>query len=227
MVSTNNKQFRKEKNIIFVDASSFKGKYKIGLIDKTNKTKHTLALGSCTKDINEAEKYAVLYGLMYIAKRKGSDKYVLMNDCEGATEDKNLKLLGVSLNTKVMWIPREINKADKVAKNKVNKKKKIWKKLKFFMKILNIKKLYSGLDSQEYSPKLDNISKKSRSFYRFVEENISLFPIKNNLLAPLVIKDMKDNNIIYKKGDSSKVIKELCERGLLKKDGQNIFHKIL
>jgi hypothetical protein len=85
-----NFQTQKKKNIIYVDASSLEGVYKLGMYDKTNNIKHTLVLGNAVKKISDAEKCAVLYGLMYIQKCDNGHSHILMNDCEAATKDKKL-----------------------------------------------------------------------------------------------------------------------------------------
>lgn len=206
---------RKEKTIIYVDASSLNGGFKIGLYDKTNKVKHTLGLGSSVKNINEAEQYAVLYGLMYIQKSNSTNRHVLMNDCEGAIQDKKLVELGCALNTKLIWIPREINKADKVAKSKINKKKKVWKNLDFFMKIMFANTTVQTKQKSNTKVSTDKLSPIAKIVFEKIMEDRALFPMVAADMSAMVVAAYAKAKIGIKKGDAVRIRKELCDNNIL------------
>lgn len=228
MVDTpNNKiikqRVKKRKNIIYVDAATLKGRFIIGLYDKTNKIKHTLELGNSVKGINDAETYAVLYGLMYIQKSNNSNRHVLMNDCEGAILNTKLIELGHLLNTKLIWIPREINKADKVAKSKINKKKKVWKNLSFFMKlVLGDAMLVRSTQKLPTDVIINHLSPITKTVFEEIQENKERFPMGMSEFAPFVSAAYKKVNLTVKKGDIQKVRKELCNNNLLTFDNKTI-----
>jgi len=211
---TTNPIIRKPKNIIYVDASSLRGRYKIGLYDQSNKVKHTLALGSSIKDINQAEKHAVLYGLMYIQKTNNPNRHVLMNDCEGAIGDKQFETIGSSLNTKLIWIPREINKADKVAKSKINKKKKVWRRLKFFMTIV-----YGNIPTKilqvNIEPTSDNLSPIAKIVFDDIHESKDRFPMTTADLSTIIVAAFSKGKVELKKGGTAKLRKELSDNNIL------------
>lgn len=220
---------RKEKNIIYVDASSNQGKYCIGLWDKTNKVRHTLALGDPVKQISDAETYAVLYGLLYIQKSNNPNRHILMNDCEGAVKNKKLLDLGGILNTKIMWIPREINKADKIAKMRVNKKAKVWRNLEFFMKILlgailSIKpKPTITKTNNQVTPKVRvNLSPMSQETLNMILENKKLFPMSKANFGVFIQKVYKKSNITLVKGNVQNIREELLKNKILLKEGNNL-----
>jgi len=227
MVDTSNATkkpgMRKPKNIIYVDAASFGGRFIIGLRDKTNKTKHTLKLGKSVKSINDAETCAVLYGLMYIQKSNNSNRHVLMNDCESAILNAKLIELGQLLNTKLIWIPREINKADKVAKSKINKKKKVWRNLNFFMKlVLGDAMLVKSTQKLPTDAIVNHLSPITKTIFEQIQENKERFPMGMSEFAPFVSAAYKKVNLTVKKGDIQKVRKELCNNNLLTFDNKII-----
>ena len=191
-----------------------KGRFKIGLYDKSNKVKHTLALGSSIKDINQAERHAVLYGLMYIQKTNNPNRHVLMNDCEGAIEDKQLNVIGYSLNTKLIWIPREINKADKIAKSKINKKKKLWRRLKFFMTIV-YGDIPTKIQQVNIEPICDNLSPIAKIVFDDIQENKDRFPMTTADLSTIIIAAFSKGKVELKKGGSVKLRKELSDKNIL------------
>ncbi len=218
MVDTNNTTIkpviRKPKNIIYVDASSLRGRFKIGLYDKSNKVKHTLVLGSSIKDINQAERHAVLYGLMYIQKTNNPNRHVLMNDCEGVIEDNQLAGIGYSLNTKLIWIPREINKADKVAKSKINKKKKVWRRLKFFMTIV-YGDIPTKIQQVNIDPISDNLSPIAKIVFDDIQESKDRFPMTTADLSTIIIAAFSKGKVELKKGGTAKLRKELSDNHIL------------
>ncbi len=227
MVDTNNTTKRpgmkRRKNIIYVDAATLKGRFQIGLHDKTNKTEHTLELGKSVKSINDAETCAVLYGLMYIQKSNNSNRHVLMNDCEGAILNTRLIELGQLLNTKLIWIPREINEADKVAKSKINKKKKVWRNLNFFMKlVLGDAMLVKSTQKLPTDAIVNHLSPITKTIFEQIQEHKERFPMGMSEFAPFVSAAYKKVNLTVKKGDIQKVRKELCNNNLLTFDNKII-----
>lgn len=220
MVDTNNTTKRpgmkKPKNIIYVDAASLGGKFKIGLYDKTNKIKHTLDLGNSVKNNYDAEACAVLYGLMYIQKSNNQNRHVLMNDCESAILNPKLIELGQLLNTKLIWIPREINKADKVAKSKINKKKKAWKNLKFFMMlVLGDAMLVRSTQKLPTDAIVNHLSPITKTVFEEILAHKERFPMGLAEFAPFVATAYAKVNLSVKKGDILKVRNELCKNNLL------------
>jgi hypothetical protein len=213
---------KKIKNMIYVDASSLEGLYKIGLYDKTNHIKHTVELGTSVKKISDAECYAVLYGLLYIQKRSSQNRYVLMNDCESAVQNKKLLNLGNSLNTRIIWIPREINKADKIAKKRVNKKENVWKILDLFMKIL-----FEGIIIKQRVELKDSIEKKipskvivnQKSIFKKVLKKISsnpkIFPMSKIIFSIFIQKIYKEVAVPIKKGNIQEIRKELLDNKII------------
>ena len=208
-------QSRKVKNIIYVDASSLNGRYKVGLYDKKNNRKDTLLLGKDVHQIHLAEQYAILYGLMYIQKRGGANKYILMNDCESATANKELFKLATHLNTKLLWIPREINKADKVAKQKPNKKKKVWHRLHFFMSILSP---YSLIVKDNKSTKEEDnklLSPIVKLVYKELLDISDNFPMTTSDFSQVVTSVYNQEGIEMKKGASIRARKELSSNNII------------
>ncbi len=111
-----------ERNLIYVDASGRKeddGKmvYKIGLHDKSNNVSLGLKLKETEVDnINEAEKTAALYALIYI-RRKALTNCHILSDNQGAVNNSRLKALLKYYDVSYSWIPREANiVADKLSK---------------------------------------------------------------------------------------------------------------
>jgi hypothetical protein len=222
---------RKAKNIIYVDASSKLSKYRIGLWDKTNKIRHTVALGDSVKKISDAEMYAVLYGLIYIQKSNNPNRHILMNDCESAVKNPKLLDLGDMLNTKIMWIPREINKADKVAKMRVNKKAKVWHNLDFCMKILFGDMLsIEPCVSKPTIPIVNKVAEKvevilslmSQETLNLILENKKLFPMSKVNFGVFIQKVYKKENIPLKKGNVQNIREELLKNKVLLKKGNNL-----
>ena len=207
-------QSRKVKNIIYVDASSLKGRYKIGLLDKGNKRKDTLLLGKDVPQVHIAEQYAILYGLMYIQKRGEGDRYILMNDCESATQDKELLELAARLNTKLLWIPREINKADKVARQKPNKKRKVWHRLHFFMSILSPFNVIEK-DNQPSEENNKTLSPIVKIIYQKLLEISDNFPMTTSDFSQVITTVYNQENIGMKKGASIRARKELCNNNII------------
>ncbi|SFV55987.1 hypothetical protein MNB_SV-3-156 [hydrothermal vent metagenome] len=208
-------QARKVKNIIYVDASSLKGRYKIGLFDKGNKRKDTLLLGKDVPQVHIAKQYAILYGLMYIQKRGEGNRYILMNDCESATRDKELLKLATRLNTKLLWIPREINKADRVARQKPNKKKKVWHRLHFFMSILSPLPLVVK-DKQPIEENNKILSPIVKIIYQELLQVSNNFPMTTSDLSQIVATVYKQEGIEMKKGASMRARKELSGNNIIR-----------
>jgi len=206
---------RKEKNIIYVDAASLNGRYKIGLYDKAGRRKDTLLLGKAVKHIHTAEQYAILYGLMYIHKRGKEDKYILMNDSESAVQNNELSNLAARLNTKLLWIPREINKADKVSRQKPNKKKKVWHHLHFFMNIIAPK---SFIDKEKPLTKETDISLLNpvvKIVYQELLAKRDSFPMTTSDFSKIVTAVYNQEDIEMKKGDSIRVRQELSKNNII------------
>jgi len=135
-----------------------------------------------------------------------------MNDCEAAISNKKLIEVGQILNTKILWILREINKADKVAKSKINKKKKVLRDLNFFMKLVFGKPIL--LNAKKKIPEHAMINPLSSLTTIMLEEVLSqkeLFPVSTKDFTPLVMKVASKNDIALKKGDIQKIRKELCD----------------
>ncbi len=206
---------KKPKNIIFVDASSLRGRYKIGLYDKTNNIKHTLKLGKLVRDINNAETCAILYGLMYIQKSNNQNRHILMNDSEGATTNIKLLELGGLLNTNIIWIPREINKADKVAKSKANKKKKVWRNLNFFMKLVLGNSIFTRPEKLQTEKSLEEMTPVAKAVLEEILKQKAHFPMTTAEFPSIVTTAYTKTKATIKKGDMQKVRKELCDNNIL------------
>jgi len=209
-------QVRKKKNIIYVDASSFNGRFKIGLYDKNRKRKHTLKLGKAIKHIHIAEQYAILYGLMYIQKRNTTKKYILMNDCESAVSDDALMNLSIRINTRLLWIPREINKADKIAKSKVNKKKKVWHGLHFLMSVLSPDKVLLQ-EEKKYALITEKVlSPIVKIIYQKIQNERNSFPMTTADFSQMVTSVYNDEDVEMKKGTSLRARKELSDNKIIR-----------
>lgn len=122
----------KNKRVIYTDATkSNKNKYKVAIYDPTINLTHILLLKD-VKDINEAEKYGILFALYYI-NEKQLNGTIILSDSQNSVNNKILRKLASHMNSKISWIPREINQiADKVVKLKPTQKEKVWNSLKLF-----------------------------------------------------------------------------------------------
>jgi len=177
---------KEEKKIIYVDAACVNGAYRVGLYDLSRDKHHTFDLCDNIPNSFIAEKFALLYGLLYIGKRGsgGSCRYILLNDNEGATKDTALNAIGRRINVKVSWIPREINLADHHSRGKPNKGKKTLNGLLFFQSIVlpNIFSSSSDKRSKEENKKVSKVED---------EENTTIsFPSR---LTEAVYKDIIEN----------------------------------
>jgi ribonuclease HI len=107
------------RKIIYVDAGQIeiKGKqfFQICLYDSFTNGTDILKLNSI-EDNNVAEKYAILYAIMYLIKKNYTNSHIL-SDNQSACKDKIILKLIQDYKINLSWIPREINiVADKCAK---------------------------------------------------------------------------------------------------------------
>ncbi|MFA7083199.1 MAG: hypothetical protein WC141_01565 [Arcobacteraceae bacterium] len=128
-----------KRRMLYVDATGYKDntEFKISLYDPEINLTNILAL----KDIstsNEAEKYAILYGILYSVKSNLKSVHILC-DNQNATESKELRELAAYASIRILWIPRELNTiADKIAKLEPTVKEKEWYLLHFIYKNLRV-----------------------------------------------------------------------------------------
>ena len=122
-----------KRRVIYVDASGQpdNSNFTVSLYDPDINRTNILEL----KDIinsNEAEKYAVLNAILYVAKHNLKNTIILCDNLN-ISNNKKLNELATKTNTIVHWIPREINiVADKIAKLEPTLKDKDWYILKLF-----------------------------------------------------------------------------------------------
>lgn len=87
---------------------------------------------------NIAEKYAVLYAILYSAKNNLKNVCILC-DNQSAVENKKLQELASKKSIRITWIPREINTiADKIAKLDPTVKEKEWYLLDYVYKVTEV-----------------------------------------------------------------------------------------
>ena len=111
-----------DRKLIYVDASRNTQEnqevvYKIGMYDKSKNVSLGLRLKEDeVKDINDAEKIAILYAFLYI-KQKGIENAHILSDNRGVVNKKKIPLLLKHYGISSSWIPREANIiADKLTK---------------------------------------------------------------------------------------------------------------
>ena len=199
-----------EKHIIYVDASCKEGSCKIGLYDKKLKKKHTILMEVSNISSLDGEQYAILYGLIYIKRLNLDSRFVLLNDNELATQNEKLIKLGNQLNTKISWIPREINKADKYTRTKPNKD--YWNDIELLysvmfdkvLKPVNVKKEEPTSDVLIPSDDIDSVI----SEY-FINKEGKQYTKCN--FVNLFIKVIEKNNLKYITGSSKRIINKLIK----------------
>lgn len=123
----------KKRRIIYTDATKDgENSFKIGLFDPDINRTQTLQLKEGISSINEAEKFGILYALLYINENQLANAIILSDNQNSAT-NKILKALACDLKCQISWIPREINiVADKIAKLEPTLKDDVWYNLKLF-----------------------------------------------------------------------------------------------
>lgn len=105
-----------KRQIIYVDASGHSdNSFHISLYDPETNASQVIKLTGASNS-HEAEKLAVINAIIYIAKHNLS-KAIICCDNENVALDNQLKIYASKLNSRIIWVPREINKvADKIAK---------------------------------------------------------------------------------------------------------------
>jgi len=127
------------KRILYIDATGLNNntQFKISLYDPEINLTNILEL----KDVgtsNVAEKYAVLYAILYSVKSNLKNVCILC-DNQNAVADKKLQELASKKSFRISWIPREINKiADKIAKLDPTVKEKEWYLLDYIYKVMEM-----------------------------------------------------------------------------------------
>ena len=130
------------RKLIYVDAGSKKkGEqtiYKIALYDKSKKRKILLKLKKhYPKNIAEAEKFAIMYAILYSIKM-GNKNYHILSDNQSAVDDLQIQKIVEHYKIGLSWIPREANLvADKLSRKKIKKEnKKELNLLYFFINLI-------------------------------------------------------------------------------------------
>ena len=124
------------RKIIYTDASiPVEGKAKIGLYDPDKNATHTLELKTDIPNSLVAERYGVLYAIIYAVKQNYSNVMIL-TDNKQILEDNEISKLANFTKIAISWIPREINLiADTMSKMKPTLKEKEWYVLDLFYKL--------------------------------------------------------------------------------------------
>jgi ribonuclease HI len=125
-----------KRKIIYTDASiPENGKAKIGLYDPDKNATHTLELKEDILNSLVAERYGVLYAIIYAVKLNYSNVMIL-TDNKQILEDNEIFRLANFTKIAISWIPREINLvADTMSKMKPTLKEKEWYILDLFYKL--------------------------------------------------------------------------------------------
>ena len=125
----------KKRRILYVDATVMDDITKISLYDKENNLTNILELID-VKDNNIAERYAILYAILYSVKNNLANCHILSDNLQ-ATQNKQIVEFCKNRKIALSWIPREINIiADKVVKLKPTVKAKEWYILKLFYEMI-------------------------------------------------------------------------------------------
>jgi len=125
----------KKRRIIYVDATVMDDITKISLYDKENNLTNILELID-VKDNNIAERYALLYAILYSVKNNLANCHILSDNLQ-ATQNKKIVEFCKNRKIAVSWIPREINIiADKIVKLEPTVKDKEWYILKLFYEMI-------------------------------------------------------------------------------------------
>jgi ribonuclease HI len=124
------KEKKSKRRVIYTDATKSKdNEYKIGLYDPKINLTYTLRIKD-VENINEAEKYGILYALHYI-NEKQLHNAIILSDSKSSVDNKVLNKLAAFIKCKISWVPREINLvADKIVKLEPTQKEKVWHRLK-------------------------------------------------------------------------------------------------
>jgi hypothetical protein len=124
-----------KRRILYVDASVQDDIAKISLYDIENNLTNILELKEITNS-NEAEKYAIVYAILYVVKNNYKRCHILCDNIQ-ATQQKKILELAKQQNITLSWIPREINViADKITKLEPTVNIKEWYILDLFYKML-------------------------------------------------------------------------------------------
>ncbi len=130
------------RKLIYVDASSKRDSehsiYKIALYDKVRDKGIVLRLKQqIPKNITEAEKFAIMYAVIYIIQR-GNENYHILSDNQSAVDDAKIQKIVQHYRIGLSWIPREANLiADDLSRKNIKKKKsKNVNLLYFFMDMI-------------------------------------------------------------------------------------------
>ncbi|WP_320033852.1 hypothetical protein [Halarcobacter sp.] len=131
-----------KRRIIYTDATKSKeNQFKVGLYDPEINLTYTLLLKENVNNVNEAEKYGILYALYYINRNQLENAHIL-NDSLSSVNDKKLKKLATYLSIQISWIPREINLvADKIARLEPTQKEEVWYDLSLLNNLIHEKHL--------------------------------------------------------------------------------------
>jgi len=125
----------KKRRILYVDATVMDDITKISLYDKENNLTNILELID-VKDNNIAERYALLYAILYSVKNNLANCHILSDNLQ-ATQNKKIVEFCKNRKIAVSWIPREINIiADKIVKLEPTVKDKEWYILKLFYEMI-------------------------------------------------------------------------------------------
>jgi len=218
-----------KRNIIFVDASfresgSFLGMHVADTID--NGDNYTLKKKTNAIDSAAAEKCAILYGLMYVRDFMHGKPCVILNDNRSATEDADIIHFAHTLNSKVEWIRREMNKAD--APSKLSQTTEEREVLKFRKFRENFEKRYKKEgtlirnatgEKNLTSPLMKKISNAAyiRSFGTYEQKTKKSIP--TGIFSDNVILICKERKIEYKKGLGLKVRTSLLKNKRIRVQG--------
>ena len=153
------------RRLIYVDASSKRSNeqsiYKIALYDKLKDKGLVLRLKEKTpKNITEAEKFAILYAVIYIIQR-GDENYHILSDNQSAVNDAKIQKIVEHYKIGLSWIPREANAiADNLSRKKIKKRKKRdVNLLYFFMDIIRGHFEFIPEDDDGKIKKIEELSK--------------------------------------------------------------------
>ena len=220
-----------KRNIIFVDASQREGSSFLGMhvaetIDRGNN--YTLKMSKNSLDSGTAEKNAIIYGLMYVRDCMGGKPCVILNDNRSATEDADIIHLAHTLNSKVEWIRREMNKADAPSKMcQTTNPKQITLFRKFresFEKRYKREGTLVRFSTEIKDDPAPLIEKIGKATY------IKVFGLAKNPRKPVITADFarmvvlacEENNIEYKKGFGLKVRMSLVRKKRIKVHGGKV-----
>jgi len=199
------------KRVIYVDAAFVDGRYRVGMYDILKNKKTTLQLGKVIDSSSKAEKCAILLGVLYLFER--SKNGIVLNDSKEAV--RTIGKRHPSCDTAISWIPREINLADQVSREKPNTPKKAWRRLKSVIAVTMPELLNTKLGSSQKNTEQTVLSPCATAMVDFIEQEKGFLPATNSNFSNKIVDMLRSMGEDVKKGNVRKVRNEMVRANII------------